>query len=166
MKDKFIAVLLGIIMVLNFFDVITDISLGVPTWHIIEESMIVLASAIGFVFLIIEIKSRTQHIQHLKAELVNSDIRIQNISDEMKYARTKYSELIYKQFNEWKLTKSEQEVAMLLLKGLSFREISGVRDTKEKTVRQQASSIYDKASIDGRHEFSAWFLEDFLQTHP
>lgn len=163
MKDKFIAVLLAIIMVLNFFDVITDISLGVPSWHIVEESMIVLASAIGFVFLVIEISRRTKHINHLKEELEKSDSQLKNISAEMKSARTQYSELIYQQFNDWKLTKSEQEVAMLLLKGLSFREISAVRDTKEKTVRQQASSIYEKANIEGRHEFAAWFLEDFIK---
>lgn len=52
MKDKIIAIILGIIMVLNFLDVLTDISLGVPTWHIVEESIIVLASAIGFVYLL------------------------------------------------------------------------------------------------------------------
>lgn len=163
MKDKIIALLLAVIMVLNFFDVLTDISLGVPTWHIVEESMIVLASALGFIFLVIEINRRTKHINHLKDELSKSDTQLKNISEEMKLARTQYSELIYQQFNEWKLTKSEKEVAMLLLKGLSFREISGVRETKEKTVRQQASSIYDKANIEGRHEFSAWFLEDFLK---
>lgn len=164
MKDKIIAVLLGVIMVLNFFDVITDISLGVPMWHIVEESLIVLASAIGFIFLIFEINRRTKHINHLKEELTKSDGKLKNISEEMKLARTQYSELIYRQFSDWGLTKSEQEVAMLLLKGLSFREISGVRDTKEKTVRQQASSIYKKANLEGRHEFSAWFLEDFLKS--
>jgi DNA-binding NarL/FixJ family response regulator len=164
MKDKIIAIVLGIIMVLNFLDVLTDISLGVPVWHIVEESIIVLASAIGFIYLIFEISSRTKRINHLKEELAKSDHQLQNISEEMKSARTKYSELIYQQFNNWKLTKSEQEVAMLLLKGLSFREISGVRDTKEKTVRQQASNIYEKASIEGRHEFAAWFLEDFLES--
>ncbi|MDG1752820.1 MAG: LuxR C-terminal-related transcriptional regulator [Thalassotalea sp.] len=163
MKDKIIAIVLGIIMVLNFLDVLTDVSLGVPVWHIVEESMIVLASAIGFVYLIGEITRRSKHINHLKGELVKSDHQLQNISEEMKNARTQYSEVIFQQFKEWKLTKSEQEVAMLLLKGLSFREISGVRDTKEKTVRQQASKIYEKANIDGRHEFAAWFLEDFLE---
>jgi len=162
MKDKIIAVLLAVIMVLNFFDVITDVSLGVPTWHIVEESMIVLASAVGFVFLILEISQRTKHITHLKDELAKSDFQLRNVSEEMQLARTKYSEVINQQFNNWELTKSEQEVAMLLLKGLSFREISGVRDTKEKTVRQQASSIYDKANLEGRHEFAAWFLEDFM----
>lgn len=162
MKDKIIAALLAVIMILNFFDVITDISLGVPMWHIIEESVIVLASALGFAFLIIEITRRTKHINDLKNELTQSDVQLKHISEEMKLARTKYSEVIYQQFGQWKLTKSEQEVAMLLLKGLSFREISGVRETKEKTVRQQASSIYEKANLEGRHEFSAWFLEDFM----
>ncbi|MFK3865693.1 helix-turn-helix transcriptional regulator [Pseudoalteromonas rhizosphaerae] len=52
---------------------------------------------------------------------------------------------------------------MLLLKGLSFKEISALRSTKEKTVRQQASDIYSKADLEGRHEFAAWFLEDFMQ---
>ncbi|KPZ67082.1 Bacterial regulatory protein, luxR family [Pseudoalteromonas sp. P1-26] len=163
MKDKSIAVLLAIIMVLNFFDVITDISLGVPTWHIVEESLIVLASAIGFVFLVRDISNRTKRIKQLKSELDKSGIQLKNISEEMKHARIKYSEVINEQFNQWRLTKSEQEVAMLMLKGLSFREISGVRDTKEKTVRQQASSIYVKADVEGRHEFSAWFLEDFME---
>lgn len=51
---------------------------------------------------------------------------------------------------------------MLLLKGLSFKEIASVRDTMEKTVRQQASTIYRKANVSGRHAFSAWFIEDLL----
>jgi len=80
----------------------------------------------------------------------------------MKSARHEYSNVIHTQFEQWVLTPSEQEVAMLLLKGLSFKEISGVRNTKEKTVRQQASVIYSKASVEGRHEFAAWFLEDFI----
>ena len=162
MKDIFIAILLGIIMVLKFFDVITDISLGVPTWHIIEESLIVFASAVGFVFLIIEIKRRTQHIEKLKLELARTDTELEHISSQMRAARSQYSELIYQQFHAWQLSQSEQQVAMLLLKGLSFREISAVRDTKEKTVRQQASNIYSKAQVDGRHAFAAWFFEDFL----
>jgi len=80
----------------------------------------------------------------------------------MKNARYEYGVVIHNQFNEWSLTPSEKEVGMLLLKGLSFKEISAVRNTKEKTVRQQASILYSKANVEGRHEFSAWFLEDFI----
>ncbi|WP_286263991.1 helix-turn-helix transcriptional regulator [Thalassotalea atypica] len=162
MKDKIIAVMLSIIMTLNFFDVIADISLGVPFWHIVEESIIVLVSALGALYLIADIRARTRHMATLKEKLTISDNQLKNISQEMKDERLHYSEVIAKQFSQWQLSESEKQVAMLLLKGLSFKEISGVRETKEKTVRQQASSLYAKADVEGRHEFSAWFLEDFM----
>lgn len=166
MRDKLITIVLLVIMVLNFFDVITDISLGVPPWHIFSESLIVLVSGIGAIFLLKDIRSRTLNITQLKLALSRSDEKLQNISTEMLNARREYSSVIQTQFSQWSLTPSEQEVAMLLLKGLSFKEISGVRNTKEKTVRQQASIIYSKANLDGRHEFAAWFLEDFLEHKP
>ncbi len=162
MKDKLIAAVLLIIMVLNFFDVLTDLSLGVPDWHIFEESMIVLISGLVGVLLILDIRKRTKSIQMLKTKLEDSDIKLKDITDEMMAARIQYSQVIHDQFEQWQLTRSEQEVAMLLLKGLSFKEISAVRETKEKTVRQQASTIYSKASVEGRHDFAAWFLEDFI----
>lgn len=162
MRDKFIAIVLLVIMCLNFFDVLTDISLGVPVWHIFSESLIVLVSGVGALFLIKDISDRTSDISRLKQELLISDDKFRNVSDEMSKARHEYSAVIHSQFEQWSLTPSEQEVAMLLLKGLSFKEISGVRNTKEKTVRQQASVIYSKANVEGRHEFAAWFLEDFM----
>ena len=162
MRDKVIAIVLLFIMLFNFSDVITDISLGVPSWHIVEESIIVFLSGVGAVMLFNDIRGRTAHIARLKEKLSQSDIELKNISDEMRLARANYSEVIHDQFRQWQLTKSEQQVAMLLLKGLSFKEISAVRDTKEKTVRQQASTIYAKANLEGRHEFAAWFLEDFI----
>jgi DNA-binding NarL/FixJ family response regulator len=149
-------------MCLNFFDVLTDLSLGVPGWHIVSESLIVIVSGIGALFLIRDIYARTSDISKLKQALLISDDKFRNISDEMKNARHEYSTVIHSQFKQWSLTRSEQDVAMLLLKGLSFKEISGVRNTKEKTVRQQASAIYSKANVEGRHEFAAWFLEDFM----
>lgn len=162
MKDKIITVILLIIMVLKFFDIFTDLSLGVPDWHIVTESLIVLAAGTLAIYLIIDIRKRTKHLAELKKNLAESTEQLNNITEEMKQARTQYSQVIHDQFEQWQLTKSEQEVAMLLLKGLSFKEISAVRDTKEKTVRQQASAIYSKAGVEGRHDFAAWFLEDFL----
>lgn len=162
MKDKIIAAVLLCIMILNFFDVLTDISLGIPLWHIVEESMIVLISGVLGLFLVLDIRKRTKKHASLKQKLQESQNHIKNITDEMATARKQYSHVIHDQFESWQLTKSEQEVAMLLLKGLSFREMSMVRETKEKTVRQQASTIYSKANVEGRHEFAAWFLEDFI----
>jgi len=66
------------------------------------------------------------------------------------------------QFRQWSLSPSESEVALLLIKGLSMKEISELRDVKEKTVRQQATSIYAKSGYAGRHELVAHFIEDLM----
>lgn len=67
-----------------------------------------------------------------------------------------------RQFSQWRLSPSESEVALLLIKGLSMREISAAREVKEKTVRQQATSIYAKSGCAGRHELAAHFIEDLM----
>jgi len=69
---------------------------------------------------------------------------------------------IDQQFDSWVLTKAEKEVALLLIKGISLKELAYLRSTNEKTVRQQASSIYSKANLESRAELSAFFLEDLL----
>lgn len=166
MKDLIIAAALGIIMTLNALDVITDIGLGVPRWHIFSESLIVLASGLGFLYLLWEMRRRTVHMRELTQTLNTADRQLKDITEEMSRARHRYSEVIQQQFLDWGLTLSEQQVAMFLLKGLSFKEIAVMRDTREKTVRQQASTIYGKSGLEGRHAFSAWFLEDFLSVEP
>jgi DNA-binding NarL/FixJ family response regulator len=71
-------------------------------------------------------------------------------------------EAIDAQFSRWSLTEAEREVALLLLKGLSHKEIAVVRAVSERTVREQARSIYSKAGLTGRTALSAFFLEDLL----
>ena len=66
------------------------------------------------------------------------------------------------QFSRWNLTEAEREVALLLLKGLSTKEIAAVRAGSERTVREHARSIYAKAGLTGRAALSAFFLEDLL----
>jgi DNA-binding CsgD family transcriptional regulator len=69
---------------------------------------------------------------------------------------------IDRQFERWALSPAEKEVALLLLKGLSHKEIAGVRSVTEATARQQARAVYKKAGLSGRHDLSAFFLEDLL----
>jgi len=71
-------------------------------------------------------------------------------------------EAIDRQFVTWKLTGAEREVGLLILKGLSLKEIAGARVTSERTIRAQARSIYAKAGLSGRAALSAFFLEDLL----
>ena len=67
-----------------------------------------------------------------------------------------------RQFDRWGLTPAEREVALLQLKGLRHRAIAELRHTSERTVRQQALSIYRKSGLDGRSDLAAFFLEDLL----
>ena len=66
------------------------------------------------------------------------------------------------QFSRWNLTEAEREVALLLLKGLSHKEIAAIRTTSERTVREQARALYAKAGLTGRAALSAFFLEDLI----
>ena len=69
---------------------------------------------------------------------------------------------IDKQFGRWQLTAAEREIGLLLLKGLSHREVAELRQTSEATVRQQALALYRKAGLRSRSDLSAFFLEDLL----
>jgi len=69
---------------------------------------------------------------------------------------------INEQFDAWKLTDAEKEVALMLIKGLSLKEVAAIRGTSEKTVRQQASGVYAKSGVESRAELAAFFLEDLL----
>lgn len=68
------------------------------------------------------------------------------------------------QFRHWKLTGAEIDVAGLMLKGMSLKEIAVARDTSEATIRQQAQSVYRKSGLSGRAELAAYFLESLFET--
>jgi DNA-binding CsgD family transcriptional regulator len=69
---------------------------------------------------------------------------------------------IRQQFADWRLTAGECDVAILMLKGLSHKEIAEVRNSSAATVRQQAAAIYGKSGLASRAELAAYFLEDLF----
>lgn len=73
---------------------------------------------------------------------------------------------IDRQMREWGLSPAEREVALLLLKGFSSKEIAVHLDKSERTVRQQCSDVYKRSGLGGRAELSAFFLEDLLLPAP
>lgn len=66
------------------------------------------------------------------------------------------------QFQAWGMTAAEREVGLLILKGLSHKEIATLRATTDATVRQQAQAIYRKAGLPGKTAFCAYFLDDLF----
>lgn len=76
------------------------------------------------------------------------------------------AESINEQMGEWRMTRSEKEVAWLIIKGYRFAEIAEARGVKESTTRLQATSLYAKAGVSGRAEFVAEMFQPLLLTIP
>jgi DNA-binding CsgD family transcriptional regulator len=67
---------------------------------------------------------------------------------------------IDERFAAWGLTPTEREIALLLLKGRSHKQIAYQTSRSERTVRQHAVAVYQKSGLNGRAELAAFFLED------
>lgn len=162
-NELFFILLLTVIAIINVSDFVIDYQQGSPVYHLIQEAFLVIASVGGISYLLWEASQRRQELEQIKSQLMQTTSRLAKSNEKLHDMHKQYREVINKQLDDWSLTPSERDVAFLLLKGLSFEELAGVRETKEKTVRQQATSIYRKSGLNGRHEFAAWFFEDFLQ---
>jgi len=162
-KEFVIMLLLSFVIVGNLTDVVYDYRHGASLMHLSVEISLVIASTVLIAMLSLGIWRESRSNRRLKAELTSRQKSTPAPqSPGLLAARHDFARVFQRQLEEWGLTETEKEVSLLLMKGLSFKEIAAVRNTLEKTVRQQASSIYKKAGVSGRHEFSAWFIEDIL----
>jgi DNA-binding CsgD family transcriptional regulator len=73
--------------------------------------------------------------------------------------RADWVSVVDARFAGWALTPAEQEVAWLLIKGVSFKDIGAARRTSPRTARDQAGAIYRKARVSGRPELAALLLD-------
>jgi len=56
------------------------------------------------------------------------------------------------------LTKREADIARLLLKGLSNKEIASIAQVAEPTAKQYIAQIFQKAKVGSRAEFFSWIF--------
>lgn len=150
-----IAVLIGV-------DVVMDCIAGAEHEHVIFESVIFAVAAGGLTWLARRIRRVRLLARVLRRDLDHAREDAAKWRSESQSILAGLGAAIDRQFAEWALSSAEREVGLLLLKGLSLREISEARGTSERTVRQQALAVYRKAGLTGRAELSAFFLEDLL----
>lgn len=166
-KERWIvtAILVGTAVIIAF-DIFNDSLEGVRWWHLLAEGSVAAAAAIGVVYLM-RGSFRLKH--SLEKEKVHS-AQLKTEAEKWRGESKRYLEglsvAIDSQLTEWNLTGSEKEVAFLLLKGLSLKEIAEARKTSERTARAQSIAIYSKSGLSGRSELSAFFLEDLLPPEP
>ena len=162
LKEIFLILIFLFMTVASGIDLVIDFSHGTDLTHAAQEAVIVMLSLIALAWLLLDIHRQGIEIKDLRKQLSSRQKSEHTPAKYVLDVRTSLSNVINQQFTDWQLTASEKEVGRLLLKGLSLKEIAAIRNTLEKTVRQQASSIYKKADLSGRHAFSAWFMEDIL----
>jgi DNA-binding CsgD family transcriptional regulator len=162
-KERWVLLsILGAVFILVTTDIVGDSKDGVDFWHLVLEGSVGLISLFG-IFYVLRDSFKT------KKSLIETKQKFSAYREEAEQWRAeskKYldglSSAIDEQLSKWVLTPAEKEVAFLLLKGLSLKEVANVRNTTEKTARVQSMAIYSKAGLSSRSELSAFFLEDLL----
>lgn len=150
-----IAILIGL-------DLASDAATGVDRGHLLLEGLVMALSVAGVGALWRGRRAAEARAERLGVDLEAAREEASRFRNEAREALEGLGEAIDRQFARWQLTPAEREVGLLLLKGLSHREVADVRSTSEPTVRQQALMVYRKSGLRSRTELSAFFLEDLL----
>ncbi len=158
-------VLLASIAVLLVADLVFD-ALGTSTIHVVLELIAIAFAAAAAARMawgwVVHRRELEHSVEDLERRLTAASEDAARWRAEAREALDGLGRAIDRQFERWDLTEAEGAVAMLLLKGLSLKEVAEVRGTAERTARQQALTVYRKAGLAGRAELSAFFLEDLL----
>ena len=88
--------------------------------------------------------------------------KVASTKEELLVLKKGTTELINSQINLLKFTAAETDIAWLLIKGTSYKEIAKFRNVSERTVNQQVTSIFKKSNVSNRHEFITGFIEDLM----
>jgi DNA-binding CsgD family transcriptional regulator len=157
-----LAALLAALTALVGVDAAGDARSGGSPGHIALELAIMALALAGAAGLAWHLFAARRRAELLAGRLRQAEQEFERFRAEARDHLQGLAVAIDRQLERWSLSPAEREVALLLLKGLSHKEIAGVRATSERTVRQQALVVYRKAGLGGRAELSAFFLEDLL----
>jgi DNA-binding NarL/FixJ family response regulator len=164
-------VLLAFIGVALFaaIDIAADLHEGTTISHVVAEAAILLVAMLGSIFMAYRLVLTLRRAREAQAEAIELAAQLEATQAEASRWRAEARDLMRglsaaldQQFDRWELTPAENEVALLLLKGLSHKDIAEVRSVTEATARQQARAVYKKGGLSGRHDLAAFFLEDLM----
>lgn len=154
-------ILLGIIIMV-LLDLSNDSIEGIRWWHLASEASVAIFAVVAIFVLMRDTLTLKHSLENERRSASEYRLQAEKWRGQSKKYLEGLSQAIDSQLTNWNLTNSEKEVAFLLLKGLSLKEIAEARHTTEKTARAHSISIYSKASLSGRSELAAFFLEDLL----
>ena len=158
-----------IVAVLAAIDIFSDLEEGTTLSHVVSESGVLLVGLIGAILIARRMVLILRRARAVEREAVDLADRLAVTEAEARRWRSEARDLMNglaaaldQQFDRWALSPAEKETALLLLKGLSHKEIADVRSVGDATARQQARAVYKKGGLSGRHDLAAFFLEDLM----
>ena len=153
------AVLTGII-VGGTIDLVLDAPESWISGHVLFELGLILGSVVAAIWLWINWKRAADTATALQRSLVERQAERDAWRERAAQSLSGLGRAVSQQFHDWGLTPAERDVAVLLLKGRSHKEIAASTGRSERTVRQHAIAAYHKAGLGGRAELAAFFLGD------
>ncbi len=148
---------------ISAFDIVSEFIAEEPLGEMADDVFRLVFSAVLLTFFASGHLGQKRELADLRGQLKKMRGKLAKIDPQSVGLASQYRAVMQKQFDAWRLSTSEQDVVIGMLKGLAFREIAELRGTREKTVRQQASTVYRKAGVGSRNELTAWFFEDMLE---
>ncbi len=121
---------------------------SLPDFHLAMEavSVLALALAIGIeVGVLRRVMRRQTYLQEVSSQAAKA-----------------MHEIVEERFSEWKLTPSEHDVAMLVVKGFSIAEIASIRGSAEGTIKAHLNAIYRKSGTSSRAEMLGLFIDPLM----
>lgn len=168
-----VAGFLGLVVLGGTIDLILDRPARWASWHVAFELAMVLLSLTFAVVLFSGWQRTATELDRTRLSLASTSRALEQRQAERDADREAWrasSEkamsglglAIDRQFDNWRLSPAEREVALLLLKGLGHKQVAAQLARSERTVRQQAVEVYRKAGLQGRAELAAFFLQDLV----
>lgn len=157
-------ILLGIFLLLvvvgGVIDLVLDHREDGLNLHTIYELLTILA-AFGMAWAVWSRWWRTERsVRHLQDTLEVRSSERDEWQGRAQRALEGFSRAVDQQFRGWGLTPAEREVAFLILKGNTHKQVAQATERSERTVRQHAGMVYQKAGLSSRAELAAYFMKD------
>ncbi len=165
MKRKETAVIIGILIFGAAFiawDVVLDLHSGSSLNHVWGEMLTMGLLVATSLFLLRRFMQMKEANVKYQLEIGQARKDLELYKRETAQLAKDLNEKVHAQMLKWNLSKAEQDICWMVLKGLANKEVAHLRQTSEKTVTQQLGQIYAKSGLRGRSELLAFFLEDLF----
>jgi len=161
-----LAVVLAWIVVGGTIDLVLDQPTNWLSFHAIFETVLIVGALLLATTLWLGWWRAERSVAELRSSLNARSAERDAWRASARVALEGLAEAVNAQFTKWGLTPAEREVALLLLKGYSHKQAAQATGRNERTARQHASSVYQKAGLAGRAELAAFFFEDLMLPVP